>query len=165
MANRLFFSADIFLWWSRILMCWPFFFNKRQKNHGKPLSTFNRNTMYVPNFSSNWSEVCTNVQFQQFRTFKVCAKNTENQKSRDRQNNNKMQINKWWHQHTKHEPEKCNKRTHGSKTMNGNERRKKWLEKTSKHRRISVDVCHFVFSLLDSASHFLFDHFVYVDNE
>lgn len=29
-----------------------------------------------------------NVLFQQFRMFKVCAKNTENRKSRDKQNNN-----------------------------------------------------------------------------
>lgn len=73
------------------------------------------------NFSSNWSEVCMNVQFQQFRMFKVCAKNTENQKSRDKQNNNnnQTQINKWCHQiqnmNKKNEHKKCNKRTHAFK--------------------------------------------------
>lgn len=84
-------------------------------------------------------ELCN---FNNFECSKYVAKNTANTENLV---TNETQINKWWHQQQEKNRIKFYKQTHILNNVCEREQKKTYNRKTSKHRRISVDICHFFF--------------------
>lgn len=138
---------------------WP------KKNHSKTfINKYSQYNVCVrvfakPNYSLNCAiSTISNVQ-------SMCEKYCEHRKSRDKRNTNKQMMAPTTRKTTRKKNRiKFNKQTHILNNVCEREQKKKYNRKTSKHRRISVDICHFFFcaSLLLLLLRRRSDHFVYM---